>query len=67
MKDWIRKVRQFLSEVLVELKRTTWPSRKEVQGTTLVVIVTICIFAVFLFAVDYVLSQGVNWIFAAFR
>jgi preprotein translocase subunit SecE len=67
MKDWYGKVRQFLSEVIVELKRTTWPSRKEVQGTTLVVIVTIFVFAVFLFAVDYVLSQGVNWIFAAFR
>ena len=67
MKDWYGKVRQFLSEVIVELKRTTWPSRKEVQGTTLVVIVTIFVFALFLFAVDYVLSQGVNWIFAAFR
>ena len=67
MKDWFGKVRQFLSEVIVELKRTTWPSRKEVQGTTLVVIVTIFVFAVFLFAVDYLLSQGVNWIFAAFR
>jgi preprotein translocase subunit SecE len=67
MKDWYGKVRQFLSEVIVELKRTTWPSRKEVQGTTLVVIVTIFVFAVFLFAVDYVLSQGVNRIFAAFR
>jgi preprotein translocase subunit SecE len=67
MKDWYGKVRQFLSEVIVELKRTTWPSRKEVQGTTLVVIVTIFVFAVFLFGVDYVLSQGVNRIFAAFR
>jgi preprotein translocase subunit SecE len=67
MKDWYGKVRQFLSEVIVELKRTTWPSRKEVQGTTLVVIVTIFVFAVFLFAVDYVLSQGVNRIFKAFR
>jgi preprotein translocase subunit SecE len=67
MKDWFRKVRQFLSEVMVELKRTTWPSRKEVQGTTLVVIVTVFVFAVFLFAVDYVLSRGVTKIFQVFR
>ena len=67
MKEWIRKVRQFLSEVTVELKRTTWPSRKEVQGTTLVVIVTVFVFAVFLFAVDYVLSRGVTKIFEFFR
>jgi preprotein translocase subunit SecE len=67
VKEWIRKVRQFISEVVVELKRTTWPSRKEVQGTTLVVIITVFVFAVFLFAVDYVLSQGVTWIFAFFK
>jgi preprotein translocase subunit SecE len=67
MKDWIRKVRQFLSEVMVELKRTTWPSRKEVQGTTLVVIVTVIVFAVFLFAVDFVLSRGVTKIFEVFK
>jgi len=67
MKEWFRKIRQFLSEVLVELKRTTWPSRKEVQGTTLVVIVTVFIFATFLFAVDYALSRGVTWIFAFFK
>jgi preprotein translocase subunit SecE len=52
---------------MVELKRTTWPTRREVQGTTLVVIVTVFVFAVFLFAVDYVLSQGVTRIFEAFR
>ena len=67
MKEWFQKARRFLTEVLVELKRTTWPTRREVQGTTLVVIVTVFVFSVFLFAVDYVLSQGVTWIFEAFR
>ena len=67
MKEWIRKARQFLTEVSVEMKRTTWPSRVEVQGTTVVVIVTVFIFAVFLFAVDYVLSQGVTQIFNLFK
>ena len=67
MKEWFLKGRRFLTEVTVELKRTTWPTRREVQGTTLVVIVTVFVFAVFLFAVDYVLSQGVTRIFEAFR
>ena len=62
-----RQFQRFLTEVVVELKRTTWPTRREVQGTTLVVIVTVFVFAVFLFAVDYVLSQGVTKIFEAFR
>jgi len=67
MKEWIEKTRRFMTEVIVELKRTTWPSRLEVRGTTMVVIVTVFIFAVFLFAVDWVLSQGVTKVFEYFR
>ena len=67
MKEWIEKARRFFTEVSVELKRTTWPSRLEVRGTTMVVIVTVFVFAIFLFAVDYVLSKGVEGIFAYFR
>jgi len=66
MKEWIEKIRRFLTEVSVELKRTTWPSRREVRGTTLVVIVTVFVFAIFLFAVDVVLSNGVTKIFDYF-
>ena len=67
MKEWIEKTRRFFTEVTVEMKRTTWPSRLEVRGTTLVVIITVFVFAVFLFAVDYVLSKGVTGIFNYFR
>ena len=67
MKEWIQKARRFFTEVSVELKRTTWPSRLEVRGTTIVVIVTVFVFAIFLFAVDLVLSRGVEGIFAYFR
>ena len=38
------------------MKRTTWPSRKEVRNTTIVVIVTIFVFAVFLGVVDMALG-----------
>ncbi len=67
MKDWLRKTRQFLAEVRVELKRTSWPSGVEVRGTTIVVIVTVFIFSLFLFAVDQVLSRLVSRVFESFR
>ena len=67
MKEWIEKLRRFMTEVRGELKRTTWPSRAEVRGTTLVVIITVFIFAVFLFAVDWVLSRGVTTVFGYFK
>jgi len=67
MRGWIGKIRQFVSEVTAELKRTTWPSQVEVRGTTVVIIVTVFIFAVYLFAVDFVLSRGVTLVFDFFK
>ncbi len=60
---WYEKIRTFLVEVRGELKRTSWPSGNEVRGTTTVVIVTVFIFAFFLWVVDTMLFQMVDWIF----
>lgn len=60
---WLQKMKGFLTEVRGELKRTTFPSGKEVQGTTTVVIVTVFIFALFLWVVDTFLFRLVDWIF----
>ena len=52
----IGKTRQFVEDVWKELKRTSWPSKQEVYGTTLVVIVATIIVAVYLGVVDLVLA-----------
>jgi preprotein translocase subunit SecE len=59
----LRRFRQFLVEVWAELKKTTWPGRQEVQGTTLVVIVTVLICAFFLWIVDLILNKGMEVVF----
>ena len=59
----LQKIKIFLGEVKGELKRTTWPSRKEVWGTTTVVIATVFVFAVFLFVVDMALSRLIDLVF----
>ena len=41
----LKRFRQFVIETWAELKKTSWPERKEVSGTTVVVIVTVLIFA----------------------
>ena len=56
----------FLREVRIELKKTTWPSSKEVRGTTVVVIGTSFIFAVFLWIVDILVRQVVGGIMKFF-
>jgi preprotein translocase subunit SecE len=60
---WWSDFRTFLTEVRNELKRVTWPSRKEVYATTVVVILTSMFFGIYLFALDAVLATAVNWLF----
>jgi preprotein translocase subunit SecE len=43
---------QFLREVRTELKKVTWPSRKDTLSGTLVVLVAVFIIAIFLWIVD---------------
>ena len=64
--SWWANTRSFLTEVRNELKRVTWPSRKEVYATTFVVIVTSAFFGVYLFGIDIALASLVNWIFRTF-
>ena len=51
------KAAQFLREVKVELKKVTWPSRKQTIGSTVVVIALVMIISMFLGAVDLGLSS----------
>ncbi|MBW1866447.1 MAG: preprotein translocase subunit SecE [Deltaproteobacteria bacterium] len=53
---YIDKATQFLREVKVELKKVTWPSRKQTIGSTVVVIVLVMIISLFLGVVDVGLS-----------
>jgi preprotein translocase subunit SecE len=63
---WFGRAGEFFTEVRAELKRVTWPSRKEVYATTIVVIVTATFFGLYLFGVDLVLNAIVQRIFARF-
>ena len=53
-------VSQFLREVKVELKKVTWPSRKDTIGSTSVVLVLVIVISVFLALVDLGLSKLVR-------
>ena len=57
---WLETVRDYLREVVVELKKVIWPSRKETMGSTAVVLVIVGLAAVFLGIVDLVLSKLVR-------
>ena len=58
-------VGEFIRETREELKRTTFPSSEDVRNTTIIVIVSVVFFAIYLFLIDhawtYVL-QAITWL-----
>jgi preprotein translocase subunit SecE len=59
----LAEARAFLTEVRSELKKVTWPSRKEVYSTTLVVIATSIFFGFYLWGLDLVFSRALSFMF----
>ena len=60
MKEWPQRAKSFYNDVRTEMKKVTTPSRKEVQGTTTVVIITVFLFAAYFWVVDTVLQRTLD-------
>ncbi|MFA6289741.1 MAG: preprotein translocase subunit SecE [Opitutaceae bacterium] len=60
MKNPFRSTRIFFGEMLDELKKATWPTRKELFDSTIVVIVAAIILGVFTSITDFSLYQVVD-------
>ena len=57
--NWIESTRSYLNDVRSEMKRVTWPNREKVQATTIVVIISVFVFAAYFFVVDKILQNTV--------
>ena len=66
IRGWWENTRGFFTEVRNETRRVTWPSKREVYATTLVVILTSAFFGIYLWGLDLALDRVVRWIFARF-
>jgi len=58
-------VKAYVQELQMEMRRVTWPSRKQVRATTVVVIATVFAFAAYFFVVDSVISNLIGRLFKA--
>jgi preprotein translocase subunit SecE len=56
----IKKTKQFIDDVQVEMKKVNWPERASLINTTIVVVVVSAIFTVFIFLADTIISKLVN-------
>ena len=58
------KIKGFFSDVRNEMRKVTFPSFKEVRATTIVVIITVFVFALYFWGIDLVLNQALDkWVF----
>ncbi len=69
----LERLSQFLSDVRSEMRRVSWPSAKDVKNTTIITVVAVIFFAVYLFVVDQAwaviitqLERLVNWLMGGF-
>ncbi|HTT61887.1 MAG TPA: preprotein translocase subunit SecE [Bryobacteraceae bacterium] len=63
--SWPSRTRAYVNELKLEMKRVTWPNRKQVEGTTMVVIFTVFAFAAFFAVVDTLLNDSVTRMYKA--
>jgi preprotein translocase subunit SecE len=58
-----KKISKFLKDVQVEMAKVSWPGRTQLRGQTIIVIVVSLVFAVFIFAIDHLLSRVISLIY----
>ena len=64
--NWLTKAKEFLKEVRAEWNKVSFPSRQEVVGTTVVVMVASFIMAIYLAIADIIILQMYEFVIKVF-
>ncbi|MCX6164197.1 MAG: preprotein translocase subunit SecE [Ignavibacteriae bacterium] len=57
------KIINFFLDIYKEMKKVTWPKKSELKDSTIIVVVTMIIFAAFVYVVDKGISEFLKVIF----
>jgi preprotein translocase subunit SecE len=66
VKVWVDGTKNYINDLRLEMRRVTWPNRKQVESTTAVVIISVFAFAAYFAVIDTLLRRGTNAIFSFF-
>jgi preprotein translocase subunit SecE len=66
VKTWPTEIKDYYADLKAEMRRVTWPAWKQVRATTLVVIVSVFMFAAYFRVVDYIVGTGISKLIASF-
>ena len=61
-KDMFDRIKRFIRETRVELTKVTWPTRREVFSSTLIIIAMSAFLAVIIGVFDFGMSKLIDWI-----
>ena len=62
---WLQ-IQDYVSDVRTEMRRVTWPSKQEIYGTTVMVLITTFLFGVYFWLCDQTFSHSVSKILRHF-
>lgn len=57
------KIINFFLDIYKEMKKVTWPKKTELKDSTIIVVITMIIFAAFVYVVDKGISEFLKVIF----
>jgi preprotein translocase subunit SecE len=60
LQEFPTTTKDYFGELKVEMRRVTWPTKKQVQSTTAIVILTVFGFAAYFKVVDEILVRAIN-------
>ena len=60
LKGWPPRAKNYIEGLRMEMRRVTWPNKKQVQATTVVVIITVFLFGAYFAIVDWALNFGMT-------
>ena len=61
--NFVGRTTHFLRDTRAEMRRVSWPNAKEVQNTTVITLIAVIFFALYLFGVDRVLAYAIDHLF----
>ncbi len=59
----VGKIKKFVNEVVVEMKKVSWPSKEQLRESTVVVLVMTGIITLFTFIIDEIMTLVIKAIF----
>ncbi|MFH1381078.1 MAG: preprotein translocase subunit SecE [Candidatus Omnitrophota bacterium] len=58
----MNKITKFISDVKVELKKVSWPTRRELINSTIVVIISVAVLTLFISFCDLIWSSSIKFV-----